>query len=64
MNLKLKGKIVEHYHNQHRFAVACGKKENWISRIITGRQNPTKEEMDLICRKLRIENPEDYFESR
>lgn len=60
MNLMLKAKIIERYRNQYRFAVSCGKREQWISRIICGRQRPTKEDIDLICRKLRIEKNE-YF---
>lgn len=54
MNAVLKCRILERYRTQARFAVACGKPENWISRIIMGRQLPTAEEKDLICRKLGI----------
>ena len=60
--LKLKLRIIEWYRTQSRFAVACGKKDNWISRIITGRQLPTEEEKKMICTKLKIENADDYFE--
>ena len=60
--LKLKIRIIERYRTQSRFAVACGKKDNWISRIITGRQVPTEEEKTKICTKLRIKNVDDYFE--
>ena len=59
--LKLKLRIIERYRTQSRFAVACGKKENWISRIITGRQEPTEKEKEHICAKLKIENADDYF---
>lgn len=61
MNYKLKFRIIEAYHSQSRFASSCGKKDGWISRIICGRDIPTDEEIKLICTKLRIENPEEYF---
>jgi hypothetical protein len=60
--IKLKVRIIEQYRTQHRFAVCCGKREQWISRIICGRQRPTEQEKNLICTKLRIQNPEEYFE--
>ncbi len=61
MNLKLKFRIIERYRTQSRFAVCCGKSEQWISRVIQGRQRPTEEDKAIICRKLRIQNPEEYF---
>ena len=61
MNLKLKFRILKIYRTQAVFSAASGLGENLVSRIITGRQTPTKQEKELICRKLRIENPEDYF---
>jgi hypothetical protein len=61
MNLKLKLRILERYRTQSRFAVACGKGENWISRIIQGREVPTQEDREIFRRKLRIKNIDDYF---
>ena len=61
MLLKLKFRILERYRTQSRFAVACGKNDNWISRIITGRQAPTQEDKEIFRRKLGIENIDDYF---
>lgn len=61
MLLKLKFKILKRYRTQSRFAVACGRNDNWISRIITGRQAPTQEDKEIFQRKLRIENIDDYF---
>lgn len=61
MNKKLKARIIEVYWNQSRFAKCCGKSDDWLSRIITGRQTPTKEDKELICRKLKIQNPEEYI---
>jgi len=61
MLAKLKVLIIERYRTQARFGAACGKGENWISRIIQRRDNPSEEDKNLICRKLRIQNPKDYF---
>lgn len=61
MLAKLKLKILERYRTQSRFAVSCGRTEGWISRIIQERDVPSAEDKVLICRKLRIKNPEDYF---
>jgi len=57
----LKVLIIEKYQTQARFSAACGKGENWISRIIHKRDIPSKEDISLICRKLTIKNPKDYF---
>ncbi len=63
MRSKLKALIIEKYRNQSRFAVCCGKKEQWISRIIHLRQEPTAEEKTKIQRKLNIPDTEieSYF---
>jgi transcriptional regulator with XRE-family HTH domain len=59
-NLRLKMRILERYRTQARFAAACGKKENWISRIICGRDVPTQQDMELFKRKLDVD--ESFFE--
>lgn len=61
MLMKLKVRVLEKYRTQSRFAVSCGKGENWISRIIQQRDAASEQDKELICRKLKIENPEDYF---
>jgi transcriptional regulator with XRE-family HTH domain len=63
INLKLKFRIIERYRTQSRFAVCCGKNDNWISRLIQGRQLPTLEEKRQIQTKLQIkpENIDSYF---
>lgn len=63
VNYKLKGRIIERYRNQSRFAVLCGRDKSWISRIIQGRQSPTAEEKEKIRVKLRIkiEDIDSYF---
>lgn len=64
INLKLKAKIIEKYRTQGRFAVVCGKKDNWISRLVQGIQLPTEQEKEQIRAKLQIspEDINDYFQ--
>lgn len=61
MLLKLKMRIIERYRSQSRFAVACGRGENWISRIIRQRDVASPEDRQLICRKLRIQDEKEFF---
>ncbi|MDY6895905.1 MAG: helix-turn-helix transcriptional regulator [Thermotogota bacterium] len=61
MYYKLKVKILEKYGTQAAFARECGRNDNWISRIITGRQMPTKEELALISKKIGTENIKNYM---
>jgi len=61
MNIKLKFKIIELYGTQSRFAGKCGRNDNWISRIVTGRQLPTEQEKKVLCENLNIENIEPYL---
>ncbi len=58
MLLKLKGRIVERYRSQWRFAAACGKDASWISQILNGVRIPTPEEKEKIRIKLRIDEAE------
>jgi hypothetical protein len=62
-NLKLKFRIIERYRTQTRFAIECGRNDNWISRIIQKRQFPTEQEKEQIRAKLEIspEKIDDYF---
>jgi hypothetical protein len=53
-NLKLKFRIIERYRTQSRFAVCCGRNDNWISRIIQKRQLPDEQEKEQIRIKLKI----------
>ena len=65
-NYKLKARIVERYRTQSRFAVACGRNDNWISRIIQNQQLPTPEEKRKIQVKLQIpvEEIDSYFSGK
>jgi len=55
MRLWLKMKIIGIYGSQAKFAIACGKTDNWISRIITERESPNEEEKQLIISKLGVD---------
>lgn len=61
MFYKLKIEILKKYGTQSAFARECGRNDNWISRIVTGRQYPTKKEMALIAEKLGLKNLKEYF---
>lgn len=58
MRTNLKTLIIEKYRNQSKFAICCGKPEQWISRIINCRQEPTVEDIDIFKRKLGAEDIE------
>ena len=61
MRFWLKRRILALYGSQTIFARACGRNDYWISRIITGRQDPTEEEKKLICEKLAAEGNQDFL---
>lgn len=61
MNRKLKAKIIEVYGKQADFAKACGKSDAWVSKIVTGRNEPNEAEKELIRRHLKIRNIDRYF---
>lgn len=58
INLKLKLRIIALFRTQREFASACGRNDNWISRIVNNIQAPTEKEMELICQKLAIKPEE------
>lgn len=60
-NYKLKARIIEKYRTASRFAICCGRNDNWISRLIKGYQLPTPAEKEQIRLKLRI--PEEEIDS-
>ena len=55
MRIKLKIAVIMATRNQARFAFRIGKKEEWLSRVITGRINPTDEEKALIGNQFGID---------
>ena len=52
-------KIKAQFRTQANFARACGRSDNWISRIVTGRDDPSLEDKDLIISKLGIDYSDD-----
>ena len=60
---KLRGRIVEKYGTQGRFAKAVGQSEISISRKMTGQTEFSKEDMKKWCNLLDIEYSEvgEYF---
>lgn len=56
MRIVLKMSILSRFRNQSNFARACGKNDNWLSRIIMGRQDPTDEERRLIRNTLGVDD--------
>ncbi len=54
MNFLLKFIIIQKFKSQTLFARECGRNDSWLSRLITGRQLPTKEEKEQIREKLNI----------
>ena len=61
MRIHLKMKILEMYGSQANFARKCGQSDNWISRIVTGRQAPNEEEKGIIAKLLRVKNTDGYL---
>ena len=53
MNIRLKLLIIALYGNQSNFAKECGRSENWVSRIITGRQKLSPKEKEKIGQLLK-----------
>lgn len=61
MRIWLKMKILSTFGSQRKFSVECKKGESWISRIISGRYNPTPKEKELIASKLQVDYVDDLF---
>ena len=57
----LKIEILRRFKTQRAFAKACGKPEDWLSRVICGVREPTEEEQRLICEKLGVDDPSQIF---
>lgn len=63
MRFFLKAKILKIFRTQRAFARACGKSDDWISRIVVGYSDPSEDEMKLIAEKLKVDylkHPEDF----
>lgn len=64
INFLLKYRIAKLYGTQRCFAISCGKRDDWISRIVRGVELATPEERELIRAKLQIpaEEIDSYFQ--
>ncbi len=60
MNMRLKAQIILHFGSQANFAVASGKDETVVSRIIQGRRVLSPDEQKDWARRLKC-RPEDIF---
>lgn len=60
---KLRGRIVEYYKTQKRFATKVGISQNAFSRKMTGRSGMDQEDIVRWCELLNIDRNEigDYF---
>lgn len=61
MRLWLKIKIISLYGSQTDFAQAIKKRDDWLSRVITGRIDPDQAMMEIIASKLKVEDVESLF---
>jgi len=52
MRLWLKMKILSKYGNQTKFARELGKRDDWLSCIVTGRCDPGEQDRELIISTL------------
>ena len=55
----IKGKIVEQYGSAKKFADEIGWSETKISRILTGKQDPSAKDVKAMAVALRIVSPAD-----
>lgn len=59
-NLQLKFAIMDKFGFQMVVAKAIGMKENKLSRIVSGRDKPTREQQDRLCALLGM-SPKELF---
>lgn len=57
----LKMQIITKFGNQTNFARACNKSDAWLSRIVAGRKDPSKEDKNLILKTLQVNGQEDHL---
>ncbi len=55
MRLSLKMQILSRFGSQTRFARVCGKSDDWVSKIIVGRSDPSEQDKELIIAKLGVD---------
>lgn len=54
MRLTLKTKILEILGSSAKLARLCGESDDWISRIVHERRDPTPDEKKKICKLLNV----------
>ena len=52
MRLWLKMKILSRYGSQTKFARELGKRDDWLSCVVTGRYDPSEQDRELIISTL------------
>lgn len=63
MRLKLKMKVLSLYGSQTSFALACKKRDDWLSKIIRGRRDPSEADKKNILENLGLNFEGDLFEN-
>lgn len=60
---KLRGRIRELYNSEKNFAESIGKSQNWLSKILNGKNEMKRNEIELFIDKLNIQDSEinEYF---
>lgn len=61
MRLALQFMIKKKFRTQRAFARACGKSDEWISKIITVMRDPSEREKRLIADKLNADYGDELF---
>jgi hypothetical protein len=61
MRLALQFMIKKKFRTQRAFAKACGRSDEWISKIIIGIRNPSEREKRLIADKLNADYGDELF---
>ena len=57
----LKMQIITKFGNQTSFARACKKSDDWLSRIVTGRKDPSEKDKSLILEVLQVKDQADHL---
>lgn len=55
---KLRGRIRELYNSEKNFAESIGKTQNWLSKILNGKKEIKRSEIELFISKLNIDEAE------
>lgn len=61
-NLKLRGRIIEHFGTQEDFAIQSKIGESIISKIVRRKRKPTEGQMKIISKMLKLKPKEIWAE--